>query len=340
MSAQAIAQYFAQVGILVDNKSIASVDSYLKRVENSLKKFQTGLEKSTRFNIRFNLDRGKITRAIQRTLNSVSKSRDVKLNLSKINIKTQNIVNKINRDFKDLTREGRGIKLDARLSQRSLVAMRRQLQDYMQRVAINPRVTATLSHNISNRVAREVARSNFVRSGGRGGGGVIGSTGRSDSTGGRGTTSRGDSERKARRYRNPNHNPMMIGGSVGAFMRYGTYALPLYAGAVGINAMANRIQELQSQNLGLMVATETVQGAGGKDAQHYQKYLSGLGRELGLKTQDITPLFAQMLSGSRGTPLEDHLEKGFAELLRFTTVMGIDDQSTKLTIKAFSQMIL
>lgn len=318
MSAQAIAQYFAQVGILVDNKSIASVDSYLKRVEGSLKKFQSGLEKSTRFNIRFNLDRGKVNRAVQAALRSVATNKDIKLDLNKINIKSQSIVNRLNKDFKDLNKEGRGIKVDARFSQKSLVAMKRQFENYMQKVAISPRVTATLSHNVSQRVARASARAAYSSTAPR---------------------ASGSSQVDRRSSRNPNHNPMLIGGSVGAFMRYGAYALPLYGGVVGLNAMANRMQELQGQNLGLMVATESVQGAGGKDAAHYQNYLSGLGKELGLKTQDLTPYFAQMLSGSRGTPLEEHLEKGFAELMRFSTVMGIDDQSTKLTIKAFSQMI-
>lgn len=323
MSAQAIAQYFAQVGILVDNRSIASVDSYLNRVEKSMNRFQNRLEKSTRFNIRFNVDRTKITRAIQTTLNSVAKNKDVKLDIGKINVKTQSIVNQVNRDFKEMTREGRGIKLDARFSQRSLVAMKKQFQDYMKTISINPRITATLAHNISQRVARASVRSannpRRVYSG-------------SDTLPRENPTSS--------RRMNPYHNPMMVGGSIGAVMRYGAYALPLYGGVVGINAMANRVQDLQGQSLGLKVATESVEGVGGLDAAHYERFLAGLGKELGLKTQDLTPYFAQMLAGSRGTDLEPHLEKGFGELMRFSTVMGIDNESTKLTIKAFSQMIL
>ena len=322
MSAQAIAQYFAQVGILVDTKSIASVDSYLGRVEKSLARFQNKLEKSTRFNIRFHVDRAKLLRATQSAMNQVSRSKALTLDFNKFNVKTLNIVNNMNKDFKKLTAEGRGIKLDARLSQKSLVSMKRQMQDYMSKAVLSPRVVAQLSHSVSQRVARASARAAY------------GSTRTPTQTA---STSPAAA---SRRERNPYHNPMLVGGATGAVMRYGMYALPLYGGVMGVNAIANRAAELQGQSLSMQVAMGTVPSGTGKDAAHYEKFLANIGKELGLKTQDIQPMFAQMLSGSLGTDLEPHLEQGFANLLRFGTVMGISDESMKLSIKAFSQMIL
>lgn len=122
-------------------------------------------------------------------------------------------------------------------------------------------------------------------------------------------------------------------GLYGLGGQFGPYALG--AGAFyGMAALNRGGQELQANKLALSAAA----GSDEKGA-YYDKYLSNLGDKLGKTTRTMSPFFSQMLAGSKGTSLEPHLESGFESLMKYSSVMGLDDQKIKGTIRAFTQMI-
>lgn len=208
-----------------------------------------------------------------------------------------------------------GLRIDVSISQNSLNAMRSQVRQALNGLIVNP----TINPRVNN-----------PRNQGAGGGG---------GSGGGGQRSRAD----RLTTRNPSsvspwHNPMMIGGGVGAFMRYGAFSLPFVAGTMGLNALSNRAATLQNQSLMMDVSMGALGGPGESEAQ--KKFLNDLGNRLGRTTESMTPFYAQMLSGAKGTDLEPHLQEGFASLMEFGSVMGLGSESMKGTIKAFTQMIL
>lgn len=338
-----ISAYYARVGVDVDNASLGRVDNYLGQVERKVLRLQKSIEQATSFNLRFKIDREKALRGFKATSNWLAKHKDLTFDFNKVNFKTQSLVDKINRGFKDASKKGTGVKLDAILSQRSLIAIRRQIANYLKTVTFSPKITAQISHNVSNRVARDIARQSYATIQREQRAGASSSQTSS-------TTTRQQSSRKydsvkrtnpmSERTMSPYYNPMMVGGSIGAMVRYGAYAFPLYGGVWGFNAIANKAATLQSQSLALKVGVGTADGQAARTAKEYEDYLNDLSLRLGITTQQMTPHFAQMLSGAIGTPLEEHLTEGFAKLMEFGSVMGIDDQAMSLTIKAFSQMIL
>src|SRR5690606_9057477 len=117
--------------------------------------------------------------------------------------------------------------------------------------------------------------------------------------GGRGVTTESP---HSRRTFSPWHNPMMIGGGVGAFLRYGAYSLPFVAGTMGLNAMAGNLGQLQRTNLLLGTSSGSTQ-----IGREQMEFLSNLGNRLGFTTSSIAPFYSQMFAGSRGTALESQL---------------------------------
>jgi tape measure domain-containing protein len=130
------------------------------------------------------------------------------------------------------------------------------------------------------------------------------------------------------------------GAAGGAFGRYGmlgAYGGPAILGGAALyggGVLNRKGQELEANDLALIAAA-------GSEAQgaNYSKFLSDLGDRLGKRTATMSPFFAQMLAGSKGTALEPHLETGFTSLMEYSSVMGLDDQKVKGTIRAFTQMI-
>lgn len=217
-------------------------------------------------------------------------------------------------DMKDLMKRisrlnnGRTLKIELSISAQSLRAMQTQIRMAINGMVVSPKINPRISS------PRTTTRST--------GGGD-----RADRITTRNPTSR----------TNPWHNPMMLGGGVGAFMRYGAFSLPFVAGAFGLNSLAGKAATLQNQDLAMDVSVGSL-GSPGESAQ-YKKFLDDLGNRLGRTTESMTPFFAQMLSGAKGTELEPHLQEGFASLMEFGSVMGLGTESMKGAIKAFSQMI-
>lgn len=129
-------------------------------------------------------------------------------------------------------------------------------------------------------------------------------------------------------------NFMYGGGTAGALARYGVGSVPFIGGAYGLMTLNRGSQELQANAMALSAS------AGNEaDTKQYTEFLNNLGDRLGKKTSTMTPFFAQMLAGSKGTALEPHLMTGFESLMEYSSVMMLDDQKVKGTIRAFTQMI-
>lgn len=207
---------------------------------------------------------------------------------------------------------GRTLKIELSVSAQSLRAMQSQIRMAINGMVVSPRINPRISNP-------------RVTGGGGGGGG-----------GGRSSPATTRSPHSTRNI-SPWHNPMMLGGGLGAFMRYGAFSLPFVGGVMGLNALSNRASTLQNQDLMMDVSMGSLGGQSESAAQ--KKFLSDLGDRLGRTTQTMTPFYAQMLSGAKGTALEPHLQEGFASLMEFGSVMGLGDESMKGTIKAFTQMI-
>lgn len=282
-----IANYFAQVGVGIDRTSITKVNSYLKAIETSLRRFQTNVSRTTQINVGMRVDRAGFLKRLKSTFSGT-----------------------------------RSVKIDVSISQQSLNAMRSQIRTAINGLMISP---------VINPRIRQPSPVNQPRGGSGGTGGTTTGTGRGNQS--RLTT---HNPQRSAPY-SPWHNPMMVGGGVGAFMRYGAFSLPLVAGTFGLNALSNKAATLQSQDLMMDVSMGALGQPG--ESQIYKDFLNNLGDRLGRTTESMTPFFAQMLSGAKGTALEPHLMSGFSSLMEFGSVMGLGTESMKGTIKAFTQMI-
>src|SRR5690625_1355715 len=108
----------------------------------------------------------------------------------------------------------------------------------------------------------------------------------------------------SRRNFNPWYNPMLVGGSLGAFMRYGAYSLPFVAGTMGTSSMANRAAEVQNARDILKVAL----GGDQEGARHYS-FLTQLGERLGFGAIDVARPYSKWVSSSRGSSFERRSEE-------------------------------
>lgn len=308
----AIASYFAQVGIGLDQNALNKVDSYLDRVEKSLQRFQGKMSRKSSLELRFRVDQAKLNTNIQAAMKQASRSGAVALDVGKFNFKSGSLISAINREFKLASQANRGVKIDARLSEGSLRAMRTQIQSSMKGLIISPTINANVVSRTRARIGS--GEGGEVR---RGGYDVIRRQNPTSS-----------------RNMSPYYNPMMIGGGVGAVMRYGAYALPLYAGAIGFNSASNKAQTLQSQDLMMKVSTQDP-----AEAAKQIEYLNKLGNYLGITTETMAPFYGQLYAGSKGTPMEDTLQDGFKKFLEYSSVVGLDAEQQKGALRAISQMI-
>lgn len=298
-----ISSYFASVGVGVDKRGLKNVDSYLKKVENKIKGFQKRIGKTSSVNIFVNLDQDRLSRQLRRAVSAAS--RGLTLRLTKVEISRATLSNAINKAMMKKSPAQSLIRIDAQLSQASLVHMRRQVTSYLKNINIGATITP---------------RGGRVPSSGRGHSGVGGNPAAYR------TRDRGGLMAGA--------NPMLAGGMVGSMMRFGPYSLPFVAGAYGLNALANKAQTLESQQLLLNVSSQDA-----NISKSQQEYLSRLGDRLGATTESMTPFFAQLVAGSRGTAMEKSLETGFSQFMDYASVVGLDNQQKEGALRAISQML-
>lgn len=308
----AISSYYAQVGVGIDQKSIAQVRKYLDSIEKQFTSFQSRLSKVKPVSIRVTIDRTKAMTLLQRDLNAIGKT--AQLNIKNVNFSRAEVQRKLNAALSHANGNTR-IRMGALLSRESLTAMKDQIRGAINGLVVSP--------TINPRIRQATVR------GGRGGGG-----GGSGGGGGGHGSSFTNRDPNGKRNFSPWHNPMMVGGGAGAFIRYGPYSLPFIAGAMGLNALTNKAQTLESQQLLLNASTGNKQVAAGQ-----MKFLSGVGDRLGLTTETLAPFYAQMFAGARGTKLEGDLPKGFESFLEYSSVVGLNGEQMKGSIRAISQMI-
>ena len=359
-----IAQYYAEVGVGLDRGSLRSVQAYLKNIERYFINFQRRVQRNqslslslrvkvdtnslqrnlqtsanrvaksvivpiTRFSINqdgmsraFNraalnisqslgsmstkVDRAAMLQALQNGLNRVSKS--LVLTISRFKINEAGLARTFNASFKKPAFSNR-MQISVRLSQASLSGMRAQIRQALEGMTIRPTIRPRYQQ-------------------GSGGGRIVG--GGSDDWVRR-------SDPRSRRM-SPYHNPMMLGGAIGAGVRYGAFALPLVGGAMGLNALSNTLHEYRAQETGLEFAAGMTSDPD-KDVSYYRKYLRYVGDVTGQRESNLSRDFHQMLAGSAGTEMEPHLEEGFLGLTQYASILGLSDENMRLVMRGVTQMI-
>lgn len=331
-----IASYYASVGVGIDQNSLRNVQNYLDTIQKKMESFQKKAFKTPDLPIRlnnFSVNQAALRRSINAALShqnfrlnsvsvgkiSVSSARlrgamrealmssssgqgGIRLNEFSVNQKA--LVAALN---SALNKEGvrSRVRIGALLSQSSLTDMRNQIRQAINQLVVNP----TINPRISQAVARQARLNN---SGGRS----------SD----RITT-------RDPRSQNPWHNPMMIGGGAGAFLRYGAFSLPFIAGAYGLNALNTFAFEAASQRTSLdMVSSMSTTGRSGEDNR---EYLRGLAQTIGKTSMGMAPIYTQMLAASTGTELEPQMQDMFTGIMQYASVMGLGEQSIKRAMTGF-----
>lgn len=360
-----IAQYYAEVGVGLDRGSLRSVQAYLKNIERYFTNFQRRIQRNQALSLRvrvdtnslqrnlqtsanraarsvvvpitrFNVNQAGMTRAFSRAalnlnqsvsgigsrvdtaamlqslqtgINRISKTLVVPISRFKIN--EAGLAKAFNASFKKPAFTNR-MQIGVRISPASLSGMRTQVRQALEGLTIRPRISPRYQQGSGGSGGR-------VRGGGDGGDWVQRSDPRS-------------------RRQSPYHNPMMLGGAIGAGVRYGAFALPLIGGVMGLNALSNTLHEYRAQETGLEFAAGMVSDPN-KDVDYYRKYLRYVGDTTGQRESNLSRDFHQMLAGSAGTEMEPHLEEGFLGLTQYASILGLSDDNMKLVMRGVTQMI-
>lgn len=290
-----VSSYFASVGVQIDPKSLAQVDAYLNSITRKFSKFSTGMGKNSSFQVKLDVDQAYFSNRLRIALNNAGRLQT--LRLRNFDISGVSLGRQINSALKQATMTQRGaIRLGTVISASSLAAMRQQIRNSINSLVVSPIINPRVNA----------------------------------------ATQRGTGGSRARRngYTGTHHNPMMMGGGIGAMMRYGAFALPAYGGVIGFNNLTNKAAEMQGQQMMLKTATQDPAQAGQQNA-----YVRDVAKRLGKNPEDILPFYAQMYAGSRGTALESQLPQGFESFLQYGSVMGLGAENLKGSIRAISQMI-
>lgn len=306
-----VSSYFSQVGIDIDRRSLRSAQAYFRSVERIINNFQRRITRKQTLNLAIRVDR----QALQRNLQNAATraARGIRLTFNQFDINKKSLTRSFNKAFPSNPKEQGSVRIGVRLSTSSLTHMKDQIRQALNSTVISPRINPRLT-------TRAIAAPR-----GSGGG-----------AGGRAEGGKYLDPRNTKRQ-SPWHNPMMVGGGAGAFMRYGFYSLPFVGGVLGLNAANNFAMTQVAQRTSLdMVAQGSTMG---KDGGHYRDYLKNLALETGKTVQNLTPLFTQFLAGSQGTGMEESAESTFGEIVKYASVMGLNDESVKLAMRGVVQMI-
>lgn len=299
-----ISSYFAQVGVGIDKSSVNTVSAYLGKIEKQMMSFQKRIGKTGYIDIKVRVDAARAGMALQRSLNTIS--RTASLNLKNINISAPQMTKALNQS---LNRPGQAtrIRMGALLSQSSLSDMRNQIRASINSLVVSPRINPRVSAATST--ARAARASN--------------------SGGGSGLQSLSPFSGR----HSPWHNPMMIGGGVGAAIRYGVYSLPMVAGAMGLNALTNSTEETQNAYMGMraMIGDPV-------EAESQIRGIENIATKHGVTFKDIAPGYAQIYASAKGTELGDNLENGFLQFMQYASVKGLNSENKKGAVLALSQI--
>ena len=303
-----IANYYAQVGVQIDQSSAAKVTRYLNGIKRQMASFQSQLAKTSEVNLKVNIDAKKSMVGLNRSLRALSSG--VSLTVRNVNFSKSELLKSLNMAISGS--HGRtNLRIGALLSQESLNGMRAQLRASINSLVVSP----TIRPNVIPRVRR-------------------GSAAGTVEGGGYSRRSMGGLSPFSKRGMNPWYNPMMIGGGLGAFIRYGAYSLPFVAGAMGLNTLSNAGERIQNAYM----AVRAQVGDPALAAQQLS-FLEALGHNHGIRVADMAPGYSQMFAASQGTVLQNYIPKGFQNFIQYGSVIGMNEEQKKGAILALSQII-
>lgn len=294
-----ISQYYAEVGVGIDKKSLRSTQAYLKNIERMMLNFKKRIERQQSITFRVRVDRLSMLKQLQMSANRVSNAVIIPIKRFKINEKS--LISAMNR-VANSTKFNKQLSFNAKISGKSLSAMRQQIRMALEGTVIRPKINPVLTR------------------------GVRGVTHQSNQTTGSGRSSRGGT--------NPYHNPMMVGGGAGSIMRYGAFALPFIGGVMGLNAMNNFASTQVSQKTALdMTSSMSTTGITG---DQNREFLKNLAQSVGKTSMGMTPVYTQMLAASQGTSLEEKMPDMFSGIMQYASVMGLGEESIKRAMTGFN----
>lgn len=306
----AIANYYAQVGIHVDPSGAAKVTRYLNGIKKQMLSFQKELGKTAEVSLRVKIDTKRSLASINREMKILSGA--ASMTIRNVNFSKSEIIKGLNRTISG-SHGKTNLRIGALLSQESLSGMRAQLRASINSLVVSP----TIRPNVVPRVRR----GSGAFSGGESGGGP-----RRRSMGGLSPFSN--------RGMNPWYNPMMVGGGVGAFLRYGAYSLPFVAGAMGLNALSGNVQAIQNARLAM-----TSQIGDRNLAERELNFLRDIGRVHGTTIQSMAPSYGQIYASAQGTEMEKYLHPIFKGFIQYASVKGLGSEQKAGAMLAMSQMV-
>lgn len=123
------------------------------------------------------------------------------------------------------------------------------------------------------------------------------------------------------------------GGLMGAGMGFARGALPGLGAAFAIGAVNQINQQLVATN----TALEAVSGSAEGYASNL-KFLEDLTQEQGRNMRDVGPQFTSVLASAKASIGNEGVQDLFRGLTKYGTVMGLDQESMKGSMRAISQM--
>ena len=123
------------------------------------------------------------------------------------------------------------------------------------------------------------------------------------------------------------------GGLMGAGMGFARGALPGLGAAFAIGAVNNINQQLVATN----TALEAVSGSAEGYASNL-KFLEQLTEEQGRNMRDVGPQFTSVLASAKASIGNEGVQDLFRGLTKYGTVMGLDQEAMKGSMRAISQM--
>lgn len=307
-----VSSYFSRVGIQLDRGALRSTQAYFRNIERIMTNFQRRATRMQSVNLRFRVDRTQVNRQLQTTMNRLSKN--IVVPITRFQVNQKGLKRAFNKALPANFNQAGSVRIGLRIARSSLTHMRDQVRQALEGTTIRPRIAPRTM---------------------RGTTGVIGRGGGSSSRAGDGGT---HLDPRNTRRQSPWHNPMMIGGGAGAFMRYGFYSLPFVGGVLGLNAMSNTLREYRAQETGLSFAS-SLSSDPSKDVSYFREYLEEVGSRTGIRESLLSRDFHQMLAGSAGTDMEPHLEEGFLGLTQYASILGLSEDSMRLVMRGVTQMI-
>jgi tape measure domain-containing protein len=123
------------------------------------------------------------------------------------------------------------------------------------------------------------------------------------------------------------------GGLMGAGMGFARGALPGLGAAFAIGAVNQINQQLVATN----TALEAVSGSAEGYASNL-KFLEDLTQEQGRNMRDVAPQFNSILASAQGAIGNEGTQDLFRGVMKYGTVMGLDQEAMKGSLRAISQM--